>query len=308
MYHNSTFKQKAFMKTEVHRQVHREARGRSMVTIDEISVCMRAWMHISDVPESTSNSYQTYMNDGREALDHDNRGLLKPRKHTLQVATSLKCILEKQTDHMPHRTRTHKTGEKVVSMCLPATFQWKNQIKELNEVNAAFRLKEVSTSSLSKIRASKFLEYEVKKPGDNFAWCSICDTLQALKRASLTESITNLKWNRKLDKHLAIACAHRDYYYINWYRSYNFPHECLTVKHDKMDHSKTNSPIFSHKSKELDGLVKLPVSVTGMIAHGHGDVRYAHYGLDMFAHDSNYTISSMAKLLRDLELPPKSSS
>ena len=44
------------------------------------------------------------------------------------------------------------------------------------------------------------------------------------------------------------------------------------------------------------------------IAHGHGDVRYAHYGLDIFPHDSNYTIGSMAKLLRDLEGPPKSSS
>ena len=86
------------------------------------------------------------------------------------------------------------------------------------------------------------------------------------------------------------------------------PHECLTVMHDKMDHAKTASPVFSHKSKELDNLVKLPMSVIGMIAHGHGDVRYAHYGLDIFPHDSNYTIRSMAKLLRDLEGPPKSSS
>ena len=78
---------------------------------------------------------------------------------------------------MPHRTRTLKTGEKVVSMCLPATFQWKKQIKELNDVNATFGLKEVSTSSLSKIRASKFSEFEVKKPGDNFARCATCDTL-----------------------------------------------------------------------------------------------------------------------------------
>ena len=78
--------------------------------------------------------------------------------------------------------------------------------------------------------------------------------------------------------------------------------------HDKMDHAKTASSMFSHKSKELDSLVKLPMSVTDMIAHGHGDVRYAHYGLDIFSHDSNYTIGSMAKLLRDLEKPPKSSS
>ena len=78
--------------------------------------------------------------------------------------------------------------------------------------------------------------------------------------------------------------------------------------HDKMDHAKTASPVFSHKSKELDTLVKLPVYVTGMIAHGHGDVHYAYYGLDVFPHDSNYTIGSMAKLLRDLEKPSKSSS
>ena len=111
-----------------------------------------------------------------------------------------------------------------------------------------------------------------------------------------------------MDRHLAIACAHRDYYYINRYWSHNFLHECVTVMHDKMDHAKTASLVFSHKSKDLDGLVKLPLSVTGMIAHGHGDVRYVHYGLDLFPHDSNYTIGSMAKLLHDLELPPKSSS
>ena len=73
--------------------------------------------------------------------------------------------------------------------------------------------------------------------------------------------------------------------------------------HDKMEHAKTASPMFSHKSKELDSLVKLPVSMTGMIAHKHGDVCYAHYGLDIFPYDSNYIIGSMTKLLRDLEEP-----
>ena len=75
-----------------------------------------------------------------------------------------------------------------------------------------------------------------------------------------------------------------------------------------MDHSKTSSPYFSHKSKHMDSFMKLPVSVIGMIAHGHGDVCYAHYGLDIFPNDSNHTVGSIAKLLRDLELPPKHSS
>ena len=77
--------------------------------------------------------------------------------------------------------------------------------------------------------------------------------------------------------------------------------------HDKMDHSKTASPALSHKVKHLDGLIKLPVAVTGMLGQGHGDQRYAHYGLDLYLHDANYTVESFAKLLRDPKAPPKSS-
>jgi hypothetical protein len=50
------------------------------------------------------------------------------------------------------------------------------------------------------------------------------------------------------------------------------------------------------------------VFVPGMIAHGHGDVKYAHYGLDFYPGDANHTVGSFAKLLRDLEKPPVHSS
>ena len=70
------------MKMEVHKEVHRDSHGRRMVIVEEILICMRAWMYISSVPESTFYRYQTYMNNGREALDHGNKGLLKSRKHT----------------------------------------------------------------------------------------------------------------------------------------------------------------------------------------------------------------------------------
>ena len=137
--------------------------------VEGISVCMHAWMHIFRVPQATFYRYQGYARANREASEHGNTGLAKPRKHTQQATATLKCILEKEADHMPHRTRTTKSGEKVVSMILPATFQWKDQIPKLNEANAAFGLKEVSSSNLSKIRGSRFPEYDVKRPGDNFA-------------------------------------------------------------------------------------------------------------------------------------------
>ena len=43
--------------------------------------------------------------------------------------------------------------------------------------------------------------------------------------------------------------------------------------------------------------MNLPVSVTGMLAHGHGNVGYAHYGLDLYPHDANYTVGSIANVV-----------
>ena len=54
------------MKTEVHRAVHRDAWERRMVTVEGISVCMRAWMHISGVPWATFYRYQAYARANRE--------------------------------------------------------------------------------------------------------------------------------------------------------------------------------------------------------------------------------------------------
>ena len=94
----------------------------------------------------------------------------------------------------------------------------------------------------------------------------------------------------KLQMHLNKAWAHRDLYVSNWYRSECFFHECISIMDDKIDHAKTASLIFSHKTKHLDGLTKLPLSVTGMLAHRHGDVRYAHYRMDLYPHDANYIV------------------
>ena len=209
---------------------------------------------------------------------------------------------------MPHRSRVLSSGEKVVTKVLPATWKWKDTVPKLNEVNTSFGLKKVSESNVNKIRRWSFEEYEAKKPGDNFARCSSCDKYHSLRKLHQPGTQAALLVATKLQMHLNKAWAHRDLYAANWYRSKCFPHECVTIMHDKMDHAKTASPVFSHKTKHLDGLTKLPLSVTGMLAHGHGDVRYAHYGLDLYPHDANYTVGSFAKLLRDLELPPKSSS
>jgi hypothetical protein len=111
-----------------------------------------------------------------------------------------------------------------------------------------------------------FPEYDAKKPGDNFARCSTCDRLHSLRRIAIASSEGAMLWELKLTRHIYSAMAHRELYSANRYRSRFFPGECVTIIHDKMDHTKTASPVFSHKTKQLDGLMKLPVAVTGMLA------------------------------------------
>ena len=82
----------------------------------------------------------------------------------------------------------------------------------------------------------------------------------------------------------------------------------VSIIHDKMDHSKTTSLVYSHKNKQIDSYMRLPIAVIGIIAHGHGDYWYAHFGINIYPHDSNHIVGSIAKLLGELENPPKYSS
>ena len=57
-------------------------------------------------------------------------------------------------------------------------------------------------------------------------------------------------------------------------------------------------------TKATSGLGQIPVSVTGMLTYGHGDGAYAHYSTAFWPGDSNFTISSICRVLRALERPP----
>ena len=54
----------------------------------------------------------------------------------MNMMFSLICILNREADHMPHCIMSLKAGEKVVSKILLASFQWKDQLKKLNNTNA----------------------------------------------------------------------------------------------------------------------------------------------------------------------------
>ena len=155
----------------------------------------------------------------------------------------------------------------------------------MNVVNILMGLQKVSQSRLSLIWKNSFPEYSSKKPGDNFARCGSCDKLKGFRSVAAKETRSWEVWNLQLNAHLASQRAHRDLYYANQYHSIAYPDEVVSIIHDKMDHSKTASPVYSHRNKQIDPYMRLPIAVIGMIVHGYGDYLYAHFGIDIYPHD-----------------------
>ena len=107
-------------------------------------------------------------------------------------------------------------------------------------------------------------------------------------------------------KHINYQNACRSLYHGWSSNSVDSPTEFLCIIRDKMDHTKSTIPRMQRSTKATCGLGQIPISVTGMLTHGHGDGAYAHYSTAFWPRDSNFTISSICRVLRALERPKTS--
>jgi hypothetical protein len=67
--------------------------------------------------------------------------------------------------------------------------------------------------------------------------------------------------------------------------------------HDKMDHAKITLPRLQVCNKMISSLGQLPITLMGMIVHGHGDEKYAQYSNELWPNDPNFTIGFLLCLL-----------
>ena len=174
----------------------------------------------------------------------------------------------------------------------------------LLQQSARCNVKPVSQSTVSVMKKKLFRNVEVKAPSSNFSRCSECDFLQDFisryprgcnEWATLVNDRT---------KHINYQNACRRLYHGWSSNSVDSPTEFLCIIHDKMDHTKSAILRMQRCTKATSGLGQIPISVTGMLTHGHGDGAYAHYSTAFWPGDSNFTISSICRVLRALERPP----
>ena len=144
----------------------------------------------------------------------------------------------------------------------------------------------------------------MKAPSSNFSRCSECDFLQdCISRYPRgCDEWATLVNDRTKHINYQNACPRL---YHGWSsNSVDSLTEFLCIIHDKMDHTKSAIPRMQRSTKATSGLGQIPISVTGMLTHGHGDGAYAHYSTAFWPGDSNFTISSICRVLRALERPP----
>ena len=208
MYDKTTVQFRNHIKLDVHKQFHRDATCRNVVTLEGIDVCPFAWMKIMGVSSTTFYRNAKSAAAGHAAQNHGNTGLRKPRSHTVVATATLGAILDRHANHMPHKTWVLPSGEKVVAKVLPSNFKWKDQILLVDEHLADCALLPLKASNLSKIRRLSYPEYYAKKPGDNFAQCSTCDDFQSQKKLIQPGMQASLLWSKKMQVHIDSAFAH----------------------------------------------------------------------------------------------------
>jgi hypothetical protein len=81
-----------------------------------------------------------------------------------------------------------------------------------------------------------------------------------------------------------------------------FKEDFLCVIHDKMEHFKTTLPLLQMRNKMMFGLGRLPMTLTRMIAHGHGDEAFAQYSNELWPNDPNFMIGLLLHLFYNLEM------
>ena len=170
--------------------------------------------------------------------------------------------------------------------------------------SARCNVKLVSQSTVSIMKKRLFRHVEVKAPNNNFSRCSECDFLQdCISRYPRgCDEWTTLVNDRTKHINYQNACCRL---YHGWSsNSVDSSTEFLCIIHDKIDHTKSAIPQMQQSTKAICGLRQIPISVIGMLMHGHGDGAYAHYSTAFWPGDSNFTISSICRVLRALERPP----
>jgi hypothetical protein len=145
------------------------------------------------------------------------------------------------------------------------------------QTNVSYGLLPISQSTISRIKKELFNNVAIKPVGSSFAKCSTCNQLQQFLLKSPEGSLVFVEFMKQRTQHLNHQASCQRFYGSWKEKLKRNPQNFLCIIHDKMDTAKTALPRMRVTTKATQGLGQLSMSITGMVAHSHGDGAYAHY-------------------------------
>lgn len=277
--------------------------GEKILVIEGRAVCLEAWRIIHGRGRSQFYELKKAVRHGLRISTHGNLGKRRMSERVSQAMVTLTHIIDTAADHHPSKRRTMEDNSRQVLRELPKSLTWESIRNKINDVNTECGLGPVSQSLVSFLHNKHFRDVVIHKKGNNFSKCTICSELQERKAR-----LTGLK--EELEQYRADEKAHHDEHsegrllYHAWRtQSIQNPKSFLCIIHDKMDHGKTALPSFPNCPKLLAGKMKFPITVTGILTHGHGPRAIAQYSPGVWPCGPNPIIGSLDSILRMLENP-----
>ena len=272
-----------------------------MMIFDGQVVCKAAFYQLYGFGKTLFFEYQKRYNDGAKVGFHWGTGLQKPTENMMLGVSFMRKILESASEPQPHLHYKGKHRTDSTYFKLPACYTKPAVFKELQALMETHMVPPISRSSFHKAWRQHFENFSIYKQSA-FAKCSTCISLkERLSKEGRPEARQKIMNERSI--HLAHSQSRRTVYYTNRVYANMFPETYLSIIHDKMDQAKTGIPRLLEISKEFSsGCQPLPIALTGMLVHGRDAGAFGHFSLTgMWPSDPNFTITSLAKCLRDLE-------
>ncbi|KAL3675995.1 hypothetical protein R1sor_025943 [Riccia sorocarpa] len=266
-------------------------------------VCPKAFWQFHGISKSSYYIYKEESNKGAKQGYHGNTGTFKPRESTIQAEAILKKMLLEMSEPMPHLNFDNSNGQGTDSFyhCLPSCYD-----KQDIYVEHCIRMENVGAKKLSRgkyydLWTKKFVNFDFHKKSA-FARCTLCEKFKVWLTRERNEEMRKV-YEKEREEHLQLQMFGRSCYYSHNQLACDEPSLYKSNIHDGMDSSKTSVPRLDNYVKALSGVgMPVPVKIAGILNRGHGPPALAHVTIGgLWKSDPNFTISSIAKYLRDCE-------
>ncbi|KAL3698009.1 hypothetical protein R1sor_012085 [Riccia sorocarpa] len=285
---------------------HEDAIDQGKHIIDQTLICKMAFWTIYGFSKSKYYAMMAKASQGIVRGYHGDKRRLKPRGSTVQAHAVLGQLLTELAEPMPHMQRTQEDGSSVIVYMLPSCYTKKSIMEEVNCKIESIGGETISKSLFYRNWKASCRNYKFHKRGA-FTKCDTCVTLK-LKLMEERRPDFRRPIEEERNKHMSEQMSRRNVYYAKRALAKAQPEKYLCLIHDKMDQNKTNIPRLANNMKRLHSrgsCMPLHVSLTGMLTHGREPGAFCHLSVNgLWPGDPNFTVSSLARCLRDLEFVP----